>query len=392
MRVRRFLVSLITLLLAVTVVRNSAVDVLADLDPIRASAIWADHPRTEISLSMAEIARAARVRQTASADTFRRLDDAARRAPLAPEPYLVEGVQAQIAGRRLAAEQAFLAAEWRDPRSLPAHYFLAEQFFRARDAERGLREVAALANLAPGGAGSSAPYIAAFARDRANWPKVRAVFQDNPAIEDAALVELAKDGANAPALLALASPGQRKADSRWLAVLLASLVKDGHYSQARALWASASGIRPDSLPLLFDPDFTRPKPLPPFNWTLSSSTVGLAERQPGGRLHAIFYGQEDGSLARQLLVLAPGSYRLSMRLLGDPTQAKAVNWAVTCAGAQTPLASARLDVAAAHGLTLEVPANCPAQWIDLTGVSADLPRQADVTISGLRLNRGAAHG
>ena len=64
----------------------------------------------------------------------------------------------------------------------------------------------------------------------------------------------------------------------------------------------------------------------PFNWALTSSTVGLAERQPGGRLHVIFYGQEDGALARQLLVLPPGRYRLSMRLRGGSTQAKALNW------------------------------------------------------------------
>jgi hypothetical protein len=384
---RRLAVMLIALLVAITIVRNAAVEALANVDPARASAFWRGHPAAEISLAMTEIARAARSRKAALAQTFQKIDDAAREAPLAPEPFLVRGVQSQLSGQSKIAERAFVAAEWRDPRSLPAHYFLAEQFLRMGDGERGLREVAALANLSPGGVGGAAPYLAAFARDRANWPRMRALFRTNPDIENAALIELARDAANAPALLALASPRQRQPDSPWLAVLLDNLVKDGAYSQARALWASASGIPRGSEPLLFDAGFSQAKPLPPFNWILSSSTAGMAERQSGGRLHAIFYGQEDGPLARQLLVLVPGTYRISMRLLSDQSEAKALSWAVTCIRAGTPLASAPLDAAASHGLMLQVPPRCPAQWIELSGVAADMPRQSDVTIADLRLVR-----
>ena len=183
---RRVLVSLVALLLAATVVRNSAVNALADLDPALASAFWSRHPAPEINLAMIEIARAARVRAAAPPEAFGRILDAAQKAPLAPEPFLVDGVREQVAGRPMRAQQAFLAAEWRDPRSLPAHYFLAEHYFRARDAGSALTEIASLANLSPGGVGSSAPYLAAFARDRANWPRMRALFRVNPQIEDAA--------------------------------------------------------------------------------------------------------------------------------------------------------------------------------------------------------------
>ena len=86
--------------------------------------------------------------------------------------------------------------------------------------------------------------------------------------------------------------------------------------------------------LLFDPDFSKPEPPPPFNWALTSSTVGLAERQPGGRLHAIFYGQEDGALARQLLVLPPGRYHFSMRLLRRFDAGQGTQLVGTCPGAQ----------------------------------------------------------
>jgi hypothetical protein len=389
---RHLVVIIAALVIAITIVRNAAVEALADTNPPRAGAFWGRHPSAEINVGMTEIAEAARARKAASAETFQRIDRAARQAPLAPEPFLVRGVQAELSGQTQIAERAFLAAEWRDPRSLPAHYFLAEHFLRARDAKHGLGEVVALANLAPGGPSGAGPYLAAFARDRANWPSMRVLFRENPAIEDTALATLARDAANAPALFALASPRQRQPDSYWLSVLLDTLVKDSAYSRARALWAAASGIPRGSEPLLFDSDFSRPKPLPPFNWALASSTAGLAERQPGGRLHVIFYGQEDGVLARQLLVLTPGTYRLSMRLLSDASQAKALNWAVTCVGARTPLSSAPLDVAASQGVTLQVPPDCRAQWIELSGVAADMPRQADITIVGLRLIQGGGDG
>lgn len=381
---RRLIVGILALLVAVAVVRNSAVDAFANRDPARAAQFWGSHPAAEISLAMTEIAEAARLRSAVPPAVFERIDDAARKAPLAPEPFLVHGVQAQIAGHVDAAEKAFRAAEWRDPRSLPAHYFLAERYSARRDAERALKEIASLANLSPGGVGTSAPYLAAFARDPSNWPRMKALFRSNPQIEDAALIELARDGRNAPAVLALASPGQRTARAPWLPVLVNNLVNAGEYAKARAIWASVSSVGAAAQPL-FDAGFSNPEPPPPFNWSFASSTVGLAERQPGGRLHAIFYGQEDGALAKQLLMLRPGRYRLSMRLLSSSSQAQALNWSVTCIGAPSPIAIEPLNAAAARSLVFAVPANCPAQSLQLNGVSADLPQQSDVTIGDLRL-------
>ena len=50
---------------------------------------------------------------------------------------------------------------------------------------------------------------------------------------------------------------------------------------------------------MYDGGFTDSKSHGPFNWTLTSSTIGLAEREPGGRLHVIYYGQEEGVLASE---------------------------------------------------------------------------------------------
>jgi hypothetical protein len=388
--VRRILAGAAAFLLGLTVVRNAALDALVERDPARASAFWNSHPAAEIAVGMTEIAKAARSRRAVSPEVFARIDDGARKSPLAPEPFLVHGVQAQLSNNVKLAEQFFLAAAWRDPRSLPAHYFLAEHYFRAGDADRGLREVVSLASLSPRGAVSSAPYLAAFARDPANWSKMRTVFRAYPWLEQPTLVELAREPRNARAILGIAQADQLKPSSEWLAVLLNTLVAAGDYRQAKAIWASISNVGSGAQSLLFDPGFSKPEPPPPFNWTLTSSSVGLAERQPGGRLHAIFYGQEDGVLARQLVVLPAGSYRLSMRLLAGASQPQALSWAITCVGSQAPLASAPLNVVAARGWSFEVPANCPAQYLDLAGSSSDLPQQSEVMITGLSMTGGGS--
>jgi len=380
---RRLLVLLLTLLIAVQVVRNAAVAAFADGSPDLAARVWRGHPGAETSLGMIEIGRAARERRPVSPAVFAMMDDAAVKAPLAPEPFLVRGVQAQLAGNRPLAIEAFAAASQRDPRSLPAHYFLADTLFRAGDTRRGLNEIAVLARLAPGGLSSVAPYLAAYARDPTTWPELRQLFRSAPELEESALSALATDPANVGAIMALADQRHRRPDSAWLPVLVNSLIAAGQYAKARDVWATTSHVQAGSL--LYDPNFAEPGAPPPFNWELTSSTVGLAERRSGGGLHVIFYGHDDGLLARQLLVLPAGSYRISMSANAVPGDSHGLNWSVRCDGSQTPLTAMPLDVAPKRAWSLTVPAACPAQWLELSGVSSDVGRQSEATIRSVRL-------
>ena len=379
-------------LLAVQVVRNAAVIALAPLRPAEASRVWSGHPATELSLGMTEIAQASRTRRPIPAAAFALIRDAAVKAPLAPEPFLVRGVEAELGGNPTEAQLAFEAAQWRDPRSLPAAYFLADRYFRTGNKAGGLREVAALARLAPSGNVTVAPYLSSYAADPDNWPALRRLFQSNPGLADPTLIRLASNIATAPAVLALADPREKAEDAHWLAPLLNTLVNAGRYDEARQIWARISGLGSVARELVHDMGFRDKASPPPFNWSLTSSTVGVAERQPGGRLHLIFYGQEDGFLASQLLQLSPGTYRLSMQLLGDPGRAKALAWSLWCDKADAPISSATLDTVAASGWTFQVPTGCPAQWLKLSGSSSDLSQQSDVSIGSLNLQRVITRG
>ena len=185
---RRVLVSLVALLLAATVVRNSAVNALADLDPALASAFWSRHPAPEINLAMIEIARAARVRAAAPPEAFWRILDAAQKAPLAPEPFLVDGVR----DRSRAARCGPSRHSWPPNGAIRVRcrriIFSPSIFSGLATPGALLRKSQASPTFRPEGSAAHAPYLAAFARDRANWPRMRALFRINPRIEDAALM------------------------------------------------------------------------------------------------------------------------------------------------------------------------------------------------------------
>jgi hypothetical protein len=388
--VRRLLVLALALLLAAQVVRNAAVAAFVERSPAAAFSAWPAHPAAELALGMTEIGTAAHERKAVGPATFAIIDDAAGKAPLAPEPFLVRGVQAELAGNSNLAAQAFAAAEWRDPRSLPARYFLADLYYRLGDPRRTLEQIGALARLTPNGSQTIAPYLAAYAKNRSAWPYLRELFRSNPGLGDASLTALARDPAYADAVLALAD--RRHTDgSDWPPALINSLVTAHQYAKARAVWAATSHVRLPADLTAYDAAFVDSKSRPPFNWSLISSTVGLAERQGGGRLHAIFYGQEDGVLAQELILLPPGAYRMTFVLSGDRSRASAMNWSLRCDGSAKPFASVALD-AAAHGWTFPVPQGCPAQWLELSGASADIAHQSDVTISNLKVVAESPNG
>jgi len=382
MPVRAVLAIVAALLIAVQVVRNATVNALAPVNPGAASKAWRGHPASQISSGMTEIARSTRARRPVPQWAFDDIASAATKSPLAPDPFLVRGVQAGLSGNTALAQRAFEAAQWRDPRSLPAAYFLADRYFRSGNVTSGLREVRALARLSPEGGTAAVPYLAQYASSPANWPALRSLFVTSPQLEHPLLIALASDIRTVPAALALGNP-RETGNQPWLGQVVDSLIKGGDYPKALSVWQRMAG-RDASHALVHDADFRDKSSPPPFNWLLTSSTVGLAEREHG-QLHVLFYGDEDGTLASQLLLLPPGDYKVSFRLSGDAARAHALTWAIWCDKAPQALSAVTLDVAAARGWSFTVPAGCQAQWLRLSGVSADVPQQVDISIGGLTL-------
>ncbi|MES2147990.1 MAG: hypothetical protein V4491_09090 [Pseudomonadota bacterium] len=390
--IRRLLVIAAVAVAAIAVVRNGAVLALTSSRPAVAERLWSGHPTVQRAAAMAQVGEAARSGQPAGPAAISGLESVAVREPLAIEPLLVKAVIAQDAGDRARAERLYALAEERQGRALPPHYFLAELYLRSGRGVDGLRELANLARLSPGGIGSSAPFVAQYARDPGNWPRIRDIFRTQPELSNPVLVALAQDPANARAILALAGPAQRNSAAPWLPPLLGSMIAAGRYAEARSLWFTAGGTAATSAALVHDPDFADNRLPPPFNWELAQSPVGLAERGRGSGLHVIFYGSQGGLLARQLLVLAPGQYVISLRVAGQMADPQAMAWSVRCDKSPLPLATFPIRGPGAFSWAFSVPAGCPAQWLQLDGRAQDINGPSDLSIARIDLRTRGPNG
>jgi hypothetical protein len=313
---------------------------------------------------------------------------ASAKVPLAPEPFLVRGVQAQLAGNPQLASRAFLAARDRNPREIAARYFLADHYLKAGQAGPGLIEISALARLVPQSLPNIAPYLAAYARSPGAARQVKATLQSQPQLEPALLDTLAADAGNLDLILSLWSGRGGEVARPWQTRLLRQLVASGRYGQARQAWARFTG-NSEEPGQLYDPDFSQGT-LPPFGWTLASDAAGVAEPAGNGRLHILFYGRDDSVMASQLLTMAPGKYRLSMQADFTSPTSKALEWTIRCLPASEEIMRIPVGRKGPIAGSFTVPAgNCQAQRLELAGTALEFPEQTDATISQLRLGREA---
>lgn len=381
---KTIVVALVALLAIVLVVRNAFVSAYAHEDPRKAAVLWPSHPAVFFTTALNEIATAAAAGKAPPRDRIDAIYSAAAKSPLAPQPFLVRGVEAQLSGDSRLAEQAFVAARKRAPRSLAAHYFLADHYLKTNQPDQGLAELARLTRLVPSGISSVAPYYASYARAPGGAKRVKAMLAANPQLEPNILAELAGNAANADLILYLAS-GQGKGEVLpWHGRLVASLVEAGQFAKARQVWSRLSG-EPAGESGLFDPEFSGKTAPPPFNWTLLSNASGVAEGVGNGRLHVIYYGRDNATLASQTLTLKPGRYTLSFKVEGSDKNIGSMAWQMICLPSKSRLVSLALARRAAG--SFEVGSGCPAQQLSLTGASPDFPETVDVMLTDLTLAR-----
>lgn len=342
-----------------------------------------------VSEALTEIGVAAAKRQPPPKGALDKVSKAGRASPLAPDPFLVRGISAQQAGDLILAEKAFKAARQRAPREAAPRYFLSQLFITSGRGADGLAELATLARLLPNGPASVAPSLAAYARGSADLANLKAVFRDHPELEQAVLVELAKDPANADLALRLAGGFHARdgTPADWVKLMLPNLVQAGQFDRAYRLWEAVSGVRARGT--IFNAGFSNNLAPPPFNWTYRSDSAGLAEPDGKGGLHVLFYGREDALLASQTLLLAPGKYRLGMTVAGNP--GGMLRWVVACLPARREVAVLSLGATAKSSpvVDISVGPGCAAQSLELKGVAGDMPKDADVTITAVRLTGGA---
>lgn len=368
------------------VVRVAFVEAFAAKDPATAAAVWAGHPAVLLESGLAQVGDMAAAGRPVDQSLVDRLISASAKAPLAPEPFLVRGVDAQVSGNRAVALQSYLAARERNPRAVAPRYFLADLYLKAGRTEPGLAEISALARLVPQSLPNVAKYLAAYARTPGAAPQVKKMLETHPQLELALLNELASDAASARLILYLWSGRGGEEARPWQGRLLEQLVATGRFNEARTAWARFTNISAEQ-DALFDAEFAA-QALPPFGWMLASGASGIAEPQGGGRLHLVYYGRDDLILASQLMTLPPGRYRLSMNVSASSPAAKSLSATIRCLPSTSPLASLPLHRRGAVTASFNVAdRGCPAQRLEISGDAPEFPEQAELTVGRLRLER-----
>jgi hypothetical protein len=177
-----------------------------------------------------------------------------------------------------------------------------------------------------------------------------------------------------------------------VAAVLNALIEQGKYQQAEADWRRFEPAGAKDGGLVKNGGFERAPGTTPFDWSINGGvgwTAAIGQGPPGeggaSALKIDYDGVSKGETLQQLVVLAPGSYRLSGRFYDEGgAGAPQLAWTIICNGAGAPLAAAPAPTGPAGGwrpfsVDFSVPAaSCPAQQLRLKVTPGDV--RTDVAV------------
>ncbi|HEY0412867.1 MAG TPA: hypothetical protein VGD66_06990 [Allosphingosinicella sp.] len=373
------------------VVRMAAVDALVRQNPFLAAAIAPEHPRVKIALAMTEFTlRNGHVGRAARAG----VGDALRRSALSDEPFVLGAVYAIAGGEGARGDRLLEEARRRNPRSRLTRLLLVDRYLRENRADAAGTEIGVLRRLLPQADQVLIPELARMARAPETSASMKRILARDAVVRNSVLAHLAATGADTGLILGIAAAAPSgSAPADWQRVLIGRLAGEGHVADAYRLWLRFGGRGAAGAKGIYDPGFAGLPGGPPFNWELVTGGEGVAERTPGGALQVDYYGRAPVTLARQIMMLAPGAYRLAFHAEGDAKgDGSRLTWNVTCLGAAGRLLQLPLTGIASGPRTLAagftVPPGCAAQWLSLDGSAGDVATEQAVTLSSLQLTGG----
>ena len=374
-------------LLGFLIYRYSVTSALLEASPQLAATVAPEHPDVILALAFDELQLSGDPSAATEADALA----AFRRAPLSEVPMLIAARRAVDREDGARAERLVSEAARRNPRSRYALLLKLDQQVRSGRAAEAAGTMAVLTRSFPDAGPLLTAQLALMAANPETRGAVREVMATDPQLRAAVLEQLARQGADADTILDLA--GQPEGGTpAWQRILLERLVDRGDVAEAQRVWQRLSGVRPPDPPGIYDPDFAGLPGAPPFNWNLETSGEGFAERADRG-LHGEYYGRGNARMASQLLVLPPGTYRLSFTADGRAeSEDGKIAMTVSChPGTLTGLEIPITDVGGSPSefeAEFTVPASgCPGQWLRVEGSVSEFPKDQQVTIRQLRIER-----
>ena len=318
---------------------------------------------------------------------------AAANAPLDARPFLILGYQQLSEGKVPRATRSLEAAQRLNPRNRLVHLLLLERYLLTNRFADAAAQFSVLSRLV----GQAQPTIATAMAQMLLEPTMRdaarRTLRTDPVLERSVLTALAKGSTEPDDIFALAGPvalADAGREGSWGQILVTRLVRDERFATARDVWQRIHRLPAAAVAApLFNPSFGPVQASAPFNWTLTAGGLGAADPR-AGTLTIDYYGRDSGDLARQLLVLAPGRYRLAFTTMGGkPDAASRLFWTVTCAGEGGAVLT-NVAVPTAPGTrraegAFDVPAGCSAQTLVLRGEAGEFPSPITLDIGNVAI-------
>lgn len=290
--------------------------------------------------------------------------------PLAAQPFFAAAGSAK--GQRRA--ELLQEAIHRDPRAPELRLALIQNLVRSGRMPAAVDQLAILRRLE---APLTDEVLAKLASQIVSPSRARAVaeaFGKHPELFVPILSHLTQSPDKAPAVTLIRHLPPKAFDIAPVrAAAIGILADGGEYRRAYALWSGSLAPAPP----LRDPDFSGNTPEGPFSWRFTSGDAGAADRTPDG-LELVAFGQQSGVLADQLLLLAPGSWRITLDYEIIDHANGGIALALRCQGSGQPLASVVLEGSAGSRRTISLDAvvprgDCAGQRLQIeTGPSDDL--------------------
>jgi tetratricopeptide (TPR) repeat protein len=350
---------------------------------------WPGHPRVLAASIMRDVGTAAARGEALSPSTADQIRTLSKRNALATEPFLVLGAQAYQRRELAQAEKLLLEARRRSPRSPAARYLLGSLYLETGRLDAGLKESAALARLIPGAAAQLAPALAQYLSAPGAVRQTYDLLKAHPDLAPPLFNELAADPRNADLLVGLSATVPASESTHvWQEKLIGGLLKNEDYAKGWSVWARLNGQDSALRNSVHDAEFRDASSAPPFNWELSRRG-GLIERR-NGSLHVLYFGRDEVSLVRQVLLLRPGAYELAMDMSGSVNAAHALRWEISCLPGKRKVLQSPLRQGPASKLRagfVVPPDDCEAQDLRLEAAPGDFPGTSDFSIANLKLAR-----
>ena len=328
-------------------------------------------------------------------DTYRQeVRGAARRDPLNDAGLIVGALHSNSEGRFSEALRLLELARKRDPRNSITRVMLLEGYLRQARAKEVVTELAVLERLSPGATQKLLPLIVGLAENastrEATMQGLRGSPIDYPVMR--ALAERQADPTLIMSLRPVLTAGQVRSDSAQQQVsgLIDPYLSAGQWAEAAALWGHFYARQPDTLGRVTDPAFSG-VPGPPFGWQFVRNDGGLVEQGEGG-LQIVHFGRKGWIVARQALLLKPGTYRLGYTLGRESGTPPDLAWRVDCAQSGATLLDLPfqrenfLGVAVTDTFTVPTEA-CPAQWLALAARVGDTTETRTAVIRSVKISR-----